>query len=67
MVFAELGEPLMKEVIACSTEQGRGSKPTLQVDKDDEECHLLQLFLLVPRDVRKLVHQKGQLHGVDGF
>ena len=56
MVFVNREESPMKEqVVVRSTEQGGESEPGLQVDGEDAECHLFQLSLLVPMDVRELV------------
>ena len=55
--LAEFQSSLMELKVTCSsTEEGRGTEPRLQVDKQDEECHLL-----VPGDVYELMLQQGKL------
>ena len=60
--LAEFQSSLMELKVTCSsTEEGRGTEPRLQIDKQDEECHLLQLAFLVPGDVYELMLQQGKL------
>ena len=47
--------PMKEEVVVSSAEQGGGSEPGLQVDEEDEECHLFQFSLLLPRGFRELM------------